>query len=80
MVKPKHPYLMAVGRRIRELRMSRTDETQESFAQRIGLDRSQYGKAERGEANMEILTLITIAKGLGVEVHQLLPDFDDQSQ
>jgi transcriptional regulator with XRE-family HTH domain len=45
---------------------------QESFAKHIGMDRSYYGAIERGEFNITIDTLTTIAHGLGVRASTLL--------
>ena len=45
--------------------------TQESFALHAKLDRSYYGALERGEYNMTIETIVTVAKALGVPAWQL---------
>jgi len=46
--------------------------TQEGFALKAGLDRSYYGAIERGEFNMTIDTLMSIAKGLEVPAWEIL--------
>ncbi|HTZ88144.1 MAG TPA: helix-turn-helix transcriptional regulator [Solirubrobacteraceae bacterium] len=46
--------------------------TQEAFAARIDLDRSYYGSIERGERNIGVEALATIATGLGTTAWQLL--------
>ncbi|MGB1561760.1 MAG: helix-turn-helix domain-containing protein [Sinimarinibacterium flocculans] len=69
----KHPALVALGKRIRELRQER-GYSQEDFANEIGLDRSYYGGIERGERNVAALNLILIAKKLKAEVGDLFPD------
>lgn len=68
----KHPQLIALGERIRELRVSR-NFSQEAFAAEIGLDRSYYGGIERGERNVAALNLLRIAQTLGVPVGELFP-------
>lgn len=68
----KHPHLVAVGRRIRELRED-AGYSQEDFATQAGLDRAYYGGIERGERNVAALNLIVIATALGVEVGELFP-------
>lgn len=68
----KHPHLIALGRKIRELRESQ-GYSQEGFAAEVGLDRAYYGGIERGERNVAALNLIQIAATLGVEVGELFP-------
>lgn len=46
--------------------------TQEDFAFKAGLDRSYYGAIERGEFNITIDTLMSIADGLGVRASEIL--------
>jgi transcriptional regulator with XRE-family HTH domain len=45
--------------------------TQESFAFKSGVDRSYYGAIERGEFNITVDTLMTIAEGLDVSAAEL---------
>jgi transcriptional regulator with XRE-family HTH domain len=56
------------------IRAARTDKgfTQESFAAHIGIDRSYYGAIERGEHNITLDTLTSIAEGLGTPAWKLL--------
>ena len=68
----KHPALVAVGKRVRELRKAR-GFSQEGFANELGLDRSYYGGIERGERNVAVLNLVLLAKKLKVEVGDLFP-------
>jgi transcriptional regulator with XRE-family HTH domain len=60
----------ALGEAIRAIR-SDQGETQESFAIKAGIDRSYYGALERGEFNMTVDTLMTVAEGLGVSAWEL---------
>ncbi|MXP29547.1 helix-turn-helix domain-containing protein [Porphyrobacter algicida] len=48
--------------------------SQEKFAQKIQIDRSYYGRIERGAQNISITTICAIASGLGVSPAVLLAD------
>lgn len=74
----KHPALVAVGKRVRELRKAR-GFSQEGFANELGLDRSYYGGIERGERNVATLNLVLLAKKLKVEVGELFPSIGQLS-
>ncbi|WP_341918929.1 helix-turn-helix transcriptional regulator [Hydrocarboniphaga effusa] len=69
----KHPILVGLGKRIRELRIER-GWSQENFANECGLDRSYYGGVERGERNVAAINLAKVAEVLGVRVGDLFPD------
>ena len=71
-MRKKHPALIKLGKRIRELRKEK-GFSQESFAYEVGLDRTYMGSVERGERNIAALNLIRIAKTLKVEVGSLFP-------
>ncbi len=60
----------ALGEAIRALREKR-GHTQEGFAAKAGIDRSYYGSIERGEYNLTVDTLGTVAAGLGVSLAEL---------
>jgi transcriptional regulator with XRE-family HTH domain len=60
----------ALGEAIRAIRREQ-GHTQEAFAIRAGIDRSYYGALERGEFNMTVDTLVTVAKGLGVPTSEI---------
>lgn len=68
----KHPALIKLGKRIRELRKEK-GFSQENFAYEVGLDRTYMGSVERGERNIAAINLIRIAKTLKVEVGALFP-------
>ncbi|MHB1221278.1 MAG: helix-turn-helix domain-containing protein [Gammaproteobacteria bacterium] len=72
-MRKKHPSLIKLGVRIRELRKAK-GFSQESFAAEVGLDRTYMGSVERGERNIAALNLIRIAKCLKIEVGELFPD------
>lgn len=71
-MRKKHPALIKLGKKIRELRKEK-GFSQESFAYEVGLDRTYMGSVERGERNVAALNLIKIAKTLKVEVGELFP-------
>lgn len=60
----------ALGEAIRAVRKQQ-GFTQESFALKSGVDRSYYGAIERGEFNVTVDTLMTVAAGLGVAAAEL---------
>jgi transcriptional regulator with XRE-family HTH domain len=62
---------LAIGTAIRTLRKAQ-GATQEAFALKAGLDRSYYGAIERGEFNITVDTLVTVADGLGVSPSEVL--------
>jgi len=68
----------ALGKRIRELRLKKSF-SQESFADHCGLHRTYMGGIERGERNLTIQTVATIAKGLGITMSDLLADIEKQT-
>lgn len=68
----KHPALVKLGKRIRELRKNK-GFSQEAFAYEVGLDRTYMGSVERGERNIAAINLIRIAKTLRVEAGELFP-------
>jgi len=45
---------------------------QEEAASRVGLDRSYFGAIERGEYNVTYLTVLRIARGLGIHPGELM--------
>jgi transcriptional regulator with XRE-family HTH domain len=61
----------AVGQRIRELR-TRRGWSQEEFADICGLHRTYMGSIERGERNLTIVSILTVAQHLEMTVSQLL--------
>ena len=74
-MRKKHPSLIKLGIRIRELRADR-GFSQENFAAEVGLDRTYMGSVERGERNIATLNLIRIAKCLNVQVGELFPEIN----
>lgn len=72
-MRKKHPSLVKLGTRIRELRKHK-GFSQENFAAEVGLDRTYMGSVERGERNIAALNLIRIAQCLNIEVGTLFPE------
>jgi transcriptional regulator with XRE-family HTH domain len=64
-----------VGKRIRSLREKR-GWSQEAFADECGLHRTYIGSVERGERNLTLSSLHTIAKTLKVTMSELLKGID----
>ncbi len=68
----RHPNLIKIGKRIREIRKQK-GFSQEAFAAEAQLGRTYMGRVERGEQNISIQNLIQIALTLRVEVGELVP-------
>lgn len=64
------PILISFGLRLRQLRKQK-GFSQEGFALECGLDRSYVGAVERGERNLSLRNIKTIAKRLGVTLSEL---------
>jgi transcriptional regulator with XRE-family HTH domain len=63
----------ALGKAIRSARVRR-GESQEGFSRRadVPIDRSYFGAVERGEFNVTLDTIVTVAGGLNLTVAELL--------
>lgn len=64
-------HLRDIGLAIRCVRKSRK-VSQETLADASGIDRSHMGKIERGERNVSVLNLISIARALETRLSALL--------
>jgi len=62
-----------VGSRIRQLRLQQ-GWSQDVFADISGIHRAQVGAIERGEMNVTLKTLKTVADALKVKVKDLVED------
>ena len=60
-----------LGRAIRQLREN-AGQSQESFADAVGLHRTYIGSVERGERNLSLDNIARIAAGLGISASKLL--------
>ena len=56
---------------MRELRKAR-GFSQESFAARVGLDRTYIGGIERGERNVSLRNIALLAKALNLTISELM--------
>lgn len=63
--------LVRFGSRVRELRLSK-GFSQESFAARCDLDRTYVGGIERGERNVALRNIETIAEALDMTLSDLM--------
>lgn len=68
--------LELLGGRIRQLR-NETGLSQEKFALKIGMDRTQYAAVEKGKRNISINNIYKISQGLGITLSQLF-DYDER--
>ncbi|BDR53682.1 hypothetical protein KIM372_15890 [Bombiscardovia nodaiensis] len=73
---PVGDFEIAIGKRLRELRMQRTGLSQEKFAYSIDMDRTYYAALERGLHTLSISKLRTIAKGLQMTMSEVLEGMD----
>ncbi|WP_114955005.1 helix-turn-helix domain-containing protein [Sphingosinicella terrae] len=68
----KYPSVqLAFGTRVRELRRNQ-GLSQEAFAALANLDRGAFGKIERGEINVGLISMARIAVALGMSLSALL--------
>jgi transcriptional regulator with XRE-family HTH domain len=58
--------LKVLGARLREMRKQAGYGNADIFAYEKGIDRSQWGRYERGEADLQYTTLLKILDALGV--------------
>lgn len=65
--------LIRLGTRIRELRLKK-GWSQEEFAANCHIHRSHMGEIERGQANITLATLLSIAHQLDMTVSMLFKD------
>jgi len=67
--------LLALGERMRQLR-DKQDFSQEAFADHCGLHRTAVSLIERGKRVPSLTTLLTISRGFGISVSELLRGVD----
>ena len=66
-----------LGSRVREYRLKK-GFSQEAFADHCGIHRTYMGGIERGERNLTIQTVFTLAKGLGMTLSELLSSVEKE--
>lgn len=64
------PLQRAFGQRVKELRRAR-GHSQEGFAALANLDRGAFGKLERGEINVGLVSMARIAAALEITLAEL---------
>ena len=69
--KRQHRVLVALGRTIREVRLSK-GISQEKLALISEVDRSYVGRVERGDNNVAVLTLTRLATALDLTLAKLM--------
>ena len=67
--------LLALGKRMRDLR-AKSGFSQEAFADHCGLHRTAMSLIERGKRVPNLRTLVTISRGFGISLSELLRGVD----
>jgi len=62
----------AFGMVLRRLREEKTKQSHLSFSSTLGINRSHYGRIERGEASPRLGMIETLAHGLNMEVSEVM--------
>lgn len=62
---------MQFGTKVKKLRLEK-GLTQEQFAQKSGLHKNYIGMVERGERNPSLINIEVIAKGLEIDIWELM--------
>ncbi len=66
--------LIKLGNRIRQLRIEKGHTNYENFAFDNDISRSQYGRYEKGESDLQYLTLLRIVKALGMSMEEFFSE------
>lgn len=61
------------GLRLREVRLAR-GISQEKLAEKAGLHRTYVSSVERGQRNISLFNIESLANALGVKMAELMPD------
>lgn len=77
-MKKRGPLNLRLGKNLRAIRLNR-GFTQERWAERLGYDRTYVASLERGERNISLDSLTTLADQLGVEPLSLLEEVPTES-
>lgn len=67
-----------IGKRVKDLRMSKLGMTQEEFASILNVDRTYLSRVESGKQNITIDTLTMICKKLGVSLVDFFKGIDGE--
>lgn len=68
----------SLGKRIKELRISKTQLSQEKFALKINMDRTYLASVEAGKRNISIDNLEKIASGLNITLSELFINIEKE--
>lgn len=74
-VKPRSPDHAALGQAVEELRRE-AGLTQEELADRMNTESPTVGKLERGVANPTFSSLLRVARGLSIELSEIVERFE----
>lgn len=66
----KEEFLIVFGKNLKRLRLERKFSYRE-LAKRCDIDFSDISKTEKGERNIQLSTVLELAKGLEIEPHEL---------
>jgi len=75
----KEKLLKKLGKRIREIRKAK-GMTQADLANDIGKDQQSLQRLEAGKINPSIYYLYEVAKGLGIELEELLMGLNENTK
>ena len=65
-----------IGKRIRDLRVTKANMSQEEFSKKINLDRTYLSRVESGKQNITIDNLNSICNGLDISLKDFFEPFD----
>ena len=74
-----NPILTRFGNRLRNLRQAQ-GMSQEKLAELSGLHRTYVGDVERGERNISLINLETLARALQISLSSLVEDVDSANK
>ena len=67
-----------LGLRLKKLRVTKTNLSQEEFAYSIDMDRTYYSSVENGNRNISLLNIKKISDGLGVTLEEMFQDIEKE--
>ncbi|HKM45478.1 MAG TPA: helix-turn-helix transcriptional regulator [Dysgonamonadaceae bacterium] len=67
-----------IGKRVRDLRVTKANMNQDEFSKIIGVDRTYLSRLESGKQNITIENLNTICNGLQITLKEFFDCFDNK--
>lgn len=67
-----------VGKRVRNLRITKADMNQDEFSKKINFDRTYLSRVESGKQNITIDNLNNICNGLGISLKEFFEPFGNE--